>query len=142
MFSLKKFINFLKISPPSGLVIREKGLAVGQVLEELGNLGISYIKLEIGEKSTSGDFFNVMDEALKQKSWLILDIKTPDIPPWLYEELRTLAGSGHVYDRQDNKDTALYNEDTRVLAVMSWKDMETSPFETLLSNFGVVYRPE
>lgn len=140
MPQIQQFLKFLAVSPPSGLAVAEKGLTAKKIQTELAKMGIAHEIFEINTKSPASDFFNALDKVLKQKAWLVLDIKTPDVPGWFFEQMRTISGTGHLYNKEQDKDIPLGA--SRVLAIMSEKNLENSPFETLQSCFGIVFREQ
>lgn len=93
---------------------------------------------EVTKNSDVVDFFKAVDKVLKQNAWLVLDIKTADIPGWLYEQMRTLGENGHLYNKDQDKDIRM--GDSRVLAIISEENLEECPFETFQADFGIVFR--
>lgn len=142
MTSLIDFLKFFGASPPPGLIIAKKGAVRVAIFRELEKQKIFFEKMEITENSAEKDFFAVLEKALKKKAWLALDIKTPNIPAWLYSKLRELSCNGHMRDSVKEKDYNVHLTRTRVLALMSNDDLEASPFDTLLSCFKIVFRKE
>ena len=142
MTSLTDFFKFLSVSPPSGLIVAKKGATRVAILRELEKQKIAFEITEIAENSAEKDFFAVLEKALKKKAWLALDVKTPNIPAWLFAKLRELSCNGHLRDSIKEKDYGIQLAKTRVLVLMSNDDLEASPFETLLSCFKIIFRKE
>jgi hypothetical protein len=140
MPSLNEFLKFLAVSPPSGLIIAKNGLTAKKARTEISKMKIARVDFDITEASAVADFFDAVRQSLKLNGWLVLNIKTSDIPAWLYDQLRTLSGNGHLFDRIKEKDYNLMSSAVRVLAVMKEKDLENCPFETFQSCFGIIFR--
>lgn len=141
MNRFNEFAEFLKSSPPSGLVIKSQVLTADKIKADLSALGQSSLWLEIDSPTAPAEsFFKLVEEALKNGSWLVVDILTPNIPRWLYQQVRALAGNGHLYDYDNNRDISLLITPVRLLGLMTNNDLEKCPFGTLLDNFGSVFR--
>lgn len=138
MLDIKEFIQFLRVSPPSGLAVLKREGETENIIKALEARNQPFFSFTIDETSQASHFFEKVAEALAENKWIVLDIRTPNVPGWFFEQLRNLDAAGHFYNKDRDKDIPLGA--IRVLAMISEKNLAMSPFETLQACFGIILR--
>ncbi len=141
MASLPEFLRFLQVSPCAGLVVKDKANTVRTVCQELTAQGIPFVSCSVSEYAQPHEVSPYLARAYTNGVWLVLDVED-DIPPWLYQQLRTLDAAGHIQDRATNQDYALAVTPARLLLLMSQSQFERSWCDAILANSGIVFRPK
>lgn len=136
---LINFLTRVQASPPQGLIIRGRSDLLRTVKSGLKHLRQPFVILSTTPALRDQEFFAQLDQAANQHAWLILDIKR-DVTPAVYASLRELASTGHITDHAANKDYPISGTQTRILGIIQNKELENSAFETLLVNFGLIFR--
>lgn len=143
MNQLTDFIKAIKVSPPSGLIIKKGTLTAEKVKEALKDTGQQFTYLEI---DSSDDGQKVLFEAIKKAvidgSWLVADIVDADVPNWLYQQVRMLAGNGHMYNYDSQEDITLAQTESRLLVLLTDEILNNSAFDGLISNFSLILRDD
>ena len=138
MSDLKEFLIFLKSSPPSGIAILEQE-DTNDILNGLSELGVKNELLVVTEESQEENFFNFLGDRLDDGMWIILEIKTRQLPDWVEKQMNNLQYNNKLV--RDNM-RYLFDDTTenRLLVVVSEDDLENMSTDTFLTNFGIAYR--
>lgn len=95
------------------------------------------------DKNSAEAELDKLVEALEEGVWVLIELKAPKVPSWLYGLLRDLSSLGqaelHNF-RGESKYTLWPKGDARVLVVTTNQILEKLPVNTFLSLFGPIVR--
>lgn len=140
MESILGFFTQIKTGQSPALIIKDKSLSSDQVMARLTESGQTFLGQAIEVDGDKDVLLEKIKEAEAKKSWILIDINSPQVPPWLYQRLKNFSATGHWYDYSSGEDINLSDSPVRLVFLMTDADLEACPFDDLLSCFGFVFR--
>lgn len=138
MPTLQEFMLAFEQSQDAVGLIVTQGNPTQLVLSEMrGGLA----QTSLSEETSSDDLISLIADCARRGRWCRIDLLTADIPPALYQALRSMSATGHMQYRQDGEVAdVMLAQGAKIICVITNETLERVTIPTFLNLFGIVHR--